>query len=211
MLRSALAAALLLGAAGLAGCSGGSAPTGPAPSGTATVSAAPEPTTGPAPAGSGAPSASTGPTPSAGASSLATLPVARCLSGSWTLVRFVATQQQTYGTGQGGDVTVRFTDGRYVLAGAGREPVQLALGGQTADLRVDGRSNGTYRVEGSRATFRDGSATGSATVEAGGQRQRLTMDQVANVIGLKGEGAVACTAQAMTVTLSDVRLELGRG
>lgn len=36
------------------------------------------------------------------------------------------------------------------------------------------------------------------------------MDQVTSVVGLEGEGQVACTAQAMTVTLATVRLELAR-
>ena len=36
------------------------------------------------------------------------------------------------------------------------------------------------------------------------------MEQVDNVLGLAGEGQIACTAQAMTLTLAAVRLERAR-
>lgn len=69
-------------------------------------------------------SPSTVPTPTASSASaspsLATLPAAECLTGTWRLVRFVGASDQTYGTGQGGDVSVRFADGGYTLQGAGQ-------------------------------------------------------------------------------------------
>ncbi len=199
--RTLLALAALGVTLGLAGCTGSpAAPTpSPSPADGGSVSAA-------------APSSGTASAePSAGASpSLATLPASECLRGTWRLVRFVAASSETYGTGQGGDVTVRFTDDGYTLAGSGKKPVEVTLAGRTADLTVDGRATGSYALDGSKATFTDGPASGSATVRLGEQSQRLTMDQVTSVIGLKGEGQVACTAEAMTITLAAVRLELAR-
>lgn len=163
-----------------------------------------------------APSASPSavPTPAASSAaaspSLATLPAAECLTGTWRLVRFVGASDQTYGTGQGGDVTVRFADGGYVLEGAGEEPLTITLGGRSGELTVDGRAEGTFALDGETATFTQRSASGSAELEAGTDRQRLGMDQVTRVVGLTGDGQIACTSDAMTVTLADVRLELGR-
>ena len=191
MLRPVLAAGLAVAVLGLAGC------TGPGSSSTSASPSAP-----PAPA----PSASSSPSPSAG-----TLPADQCLTGTWSLVRFVgAGRGQTYGTGEGGDVTVRFSDRAYTLSGAGTKPITVTLAGNTADLRVDGRATGTYRLSGSTATFTQRSATGTGSVELGGRTQQLPMKQVTSVIGLQGDGKVACTDQAMTITLSTVRLELGR-
>lgn len=191
--RRCLVAALAGAVLGLAGCSGGSAPH---------TSGGPSAET---PATSTTPGPSASPTPT-----LATLPAAQCLRGTWNLVRFVGASNQTYGTGEGGDVTVRFTDGAYSLSGAGAKPVAVTLGGATADLRVDGHASGTYRLRGSTATFSQKSTSGSGTVQLGGRSQRLTMKQVTSVVGLQGGGTVACTASAMTITLSTVRLELGR-
>lgn len=191
--------AALVATVGLAGCSGGPevAATSPAPAPAGPASDA-------APTASAAP-ASPGP--------VATLATEACLSGRYRLVRFVAAgASSTYGTGQGGDVTVAFDDGRYTLTGAGREPVVVTLGGQTGELVVDGSSTGTYARQDSVATFTPRSATGGGTLRAGsgGPAQQLTMAQVDNVLGLTGDGRVACTAQAMTLTLAAVRLELAR-
>lgn len=159
-------------------------------------------------------SPSTVPTPTASSASaspsLATLPAAECLTGTWKLVRFVGASDQTYGTGQGGDVSVRFADGGYTLQGAGQEPLTITLGGGSAELSVDGRAQGGFTLAGETATFRQRSASGSARLTAGTRTERLGMDQVTSVVGLEGEGQVACTAQAMTVTLATVRLELAR-
>ncbi|MFL6045862.1 MAG: hypothetical protein ACJ72M_12170, partial [Propionibacteriaceae bacterium] len=80
----------------LAGCSGDSA-SGPTlmPS-----SAAPPATVGP----------STSPIPA--------VPVNECLSGRYRLVRFAGVGERgSYGTGEGGDVTVTFNNGSYLLSG----------------------------------------------------------------------------------------------
>lgn len=152
-------------------------------------------------------------TPAPSASPVATLPPEQCLTGRYALVRFVAVGDgSTYGTGQGGDVTVAFDNGRYTLAGAGREPVVVTLAGQTGNLAVDGESSGAYALDGATATFTPRSATGGGTLGggSGGDRTKLTMKQVDAVIGLAGDGQVACTAQVMTITLPAIRLELAR-
>lgn len=159
---------------------------------------------------------STGTTPTAGPSaspSLTTRPVQQCLTGRYRLVRFVAVGAgSTYGTGQGGDVTVTFDAGRYAVVGAGREPVVVTLAGQSGHLTVDGASKGGYTLAGGTATFTPGAATGSGTLDdgSGGDRTRLTMTQVDGVIGLAGDGQVACTDRVMTITLAATRLELAR-
>ncbi len=197
--RSAGAAVALAAVLGLAACSGGPGASGPpTPTGEAPTTSAP----------SGGESASAGPSPSA----LATLSPDRCLSGRYALLRFVAVGGSTYGTGQGGDVVVAFDDGRYTLTGGGAKPLVVTLAGQTGNLTVDGESRGTYERRGAAATFTATSATGSGTLGdgAGGATQKVTMKQVDSVIGLAGPGQVACTAQAMTITLKAVRLELAR-
>ena len=205
--RLALAAGLAGATLALGACSGAPSDpgaSGPSPAGSATSDPASSSAPSPAPT-SAAPTAAPTASPS-----LQTLPATRCLTGTWRLVRFVAESKETYGTGEGGDVTVRFDKGSYALAGAGAKPVRITLSGQTANLTVDGKASGRYRLDGSTATFTSRSASGSGTVELGGQQRRLTMDQVTNVVGLQGDGQVACTADAMTITLRTVRLELGR-
>ena len=55
-------------------------------------------------------------------------------------------ERGTYGTGEGGDVTVTFTNGSYLLSGEGKEPIALSLPGPTAGLLVDVTISGTYQV-----------------------------------------------------------------
>lgn len=142
---------------------------------------------------------------------MATLPAARCLTGSYSLVRFVALGgASTYGTGEGGDVTVSFEDGRYTLRGSGKKPVVLTLAGQRAGLTVNGTVRGRYRVDGAAATFTTTSTKGASVLTLGSRQQRVSIGDVANVIGLQGTGQVACTAQAMTITRQQLRLEFGR-
>ena len=177
--------------------------TAPDPTVGATTEPTTEPTSGATPGSGTDPSGSASP-------SLATLPASECLTGTWQLVRFVSAGGQTYGTGQGGDVSVRFSGTAYRLTGAGDEPMTLTLAGRSAELLVDGRAEGTFALQDDTATFRQRSASGSGTLKAGGDSQRLSMEQVTTVVGLAGDGQVACTADAMTVTLQNVRLELGR-
>ena len=103
----------------LAGCSGDSAsgPT-PIPSSEPPAAAAPA-TVGP----------STSPIPA--------VPVNECLSGRYRLVRFAGVGERgSYGTGEGGDVTVTFNNGSYLLSGEGKEPITAQL------ARSDGWSAG---------------------------------------------------------------------
>ena len=201
-LRTLVALGTLGATLALSACSAGPGAGGAAPS-VAPTAAAP---TDASPASAPPSAASTTPGP------VETLPAAQCLSGTYALVRFVAVGGETYGTGQGGDVTLAFDDGRYTLAGAGAEPVVVTIGGQTGNLTVDGTAKGTYRLSGGTATFAEPAVTGRGTLSgaAGTRAQQLTMKQVTNVIGLAGDGQVACTAQAMTITLAAIRLELGR-
>jgi len=128
----AVAATLLLA---LAGCSGESAATGPStPTSPPSEAAAPD-----------------GSSPSASTSSPM---LSDCLNGRYRLVRFVGVGEKgTYGTGQGGDVTVTFDNGSYRLRGAGKDPIKLTLAGQNAGLLVDGTIGGSYQLHGDRASF----------------------------------------------------------
>ncbi|GAB2576472.1 hypothetical protein [Microlunatus antarcticus] len=200
-MRARVVAAALGTVLALAGCSGGPAPAAPSASSVPSAESAPSSTV--------APTAATTPSPSA----LATLPAAQCLTGRYALVRFVAVGQgSTYGTGQGGDVTLTFEGDGYTLAGAGREPVVVTLAGQTGNLTVDGESQGGYALDDAVATFTPTSATGGGSLDdgTGGDGTRLTMKQVDGVIGLSGQGQVACTDRFLTITLASIRLELAR-
>ena len=185
----ALAAILLLA---LAGCSGESAASGPS---TPTAPASP----------AASPDASS-PNPATSASA-----VSKCLSGRYRLVRFVGVGEKgTYGTGQGGDVTVTFDNGTYLLRGAGKNPIKLTLAGQNAGLLVNGTVAGDYQLKGDRASFTVGESTGSATLQVGPVKKSLPISEVANVLAPDGEAGLSCANDALIVTLQDVRLELGK-
>ena len=184
----AVAATLLLASAG---CSGAAA------SGPSTPTSAP-----PQAASPDAPN----PSVSAPASS-----VQECLNGRYRLVRFVGVGEKgTYGTGQGGDVTVTFDNGTYLLRGAGKDPIKLTLAGKTAGLLVNGSVGGDYQLQGDRASFTVGKSTGSATLQVGPVKKSLPISEVANVLAPDGEAGLSCANDALIVTLQDVRLELGK-
>ncbi|HJY44392.1 MAG TPA: hypothetical protein VJ301_07195 [Propionibacteriaceae bacterium] len=122
-------------------------------------------------------------------------------------MRFVG---RTYGTGEGGDVTITFDDGSYLLRGAGRDPIKVTLAGQTADLLVNGTLSGDHRVAGNQATFTAGESTGSATLSLGPLQESVTMEQVGSVLASNGAAGLACANDALIVTLQDLRLEFAR-
>lgn len=187
-LSVAVAATLLLASAG---CSGAAA------SGPSTPTSAP-----PQAASPNAPNPSASPPASS---------VKKCLSGRYRLVRFVGVGEKgTYGTGQGGDVTVTFDNGTYLLRGAGKDPIKLMLAGQTAGLLVNGSVGGDYQLQGDRASFTVGKSTGSATLQVGPVKKSLPISEVANVLAPDGEAGLSCANDALIVTLQDVRLELGK-
>jgi uncharacterized lipoprotein NlpE involved in copper resistance len=144
-------------------------------------------------------------TPSAAA------PVTSCLKGSYRLIRFVgAGEKGTFGTGEGGDVTVTFNNGSYLLRGAGKDPIKLTLAGQTADLLVDGTISGNYRVEGDKATFTVGESTGSAKLSVGSSKRSVSIADVGSVLAPDGKAVLSCANDALIITLQDVRLEFGK-
>jgi len=148
------------------------------------------------------------PTPAAPSSAA---PDANCLDGRYGLIRFVGVGAKgTYGTGEGGDVTITFDNGSYLMRGAGKDPIKLTLAGQTADLLLDGTLSGDYRVSGNKATFTVGESTGSATLSTASSKESVPIDQVGNVLAPNGEAGLACANDALIVTLQDVRLEFGK-
>ncbi len=148
--------------------------------------------------------------PTSAAPSPAT-PDANCLNGRYALIRFVGVGARgTYGTGEGGDVTITFDDGSYLLRGAGKAPIKLTLAGQTANLLVDGTISGDHRVAGNKATFTVGESTGSATLSTGSSKESVTIEQVGSVLAPNGEAGLACADDALILTLQDVRLEFGK-
>jgi hypothetical protein len=152
--------------------------------------------------GGGTPASSTGTTPGS------VTPASSCLTGRYRLARFVGVGgNATFGTGEGGDVTVTFGPRTYELQGAGKKPVTVTLAGQQASLLVAGTISGDYRTDGEKADFTVRRATGTGTLTAGGQTRTLTMDDVANVLGLTGSGTLACSPGLLVVTLDNVRLE----
>ena len=165
----------------------------------------------PTPAPSSAPPASTGPNANPGSSASDAAPVSQCLTGRNRLIRFVGVGERgTYGTGEGGDVTVTFNGNSYVLSGAGKDPIKLTLAGQTAGLLVDGTISGNYQLQGDRATFTVGESSGDATLSVGKMKQSVPMSDVGKVLAPDGEAGLSCANNALIVTLQDLRLELGK-
>jgi hypothetical protein len=134
------------------------------------------------------------------------------LSGRYRLVRFVGLGERgTYGAGQGGDVTVTFNNGSYVLVGAGKDPIKLTLAGHTAaNIWVNGTVGGDYRLDGDRASFTVGQSSGSATVQIGSVKKSIPLSDAADALAPDGEAGLACADNALFVILQDVRLELGK-
>ena len=148
------------------------------------------------------------PTPAARSSAT---PDASCLDGRhYQLVRFGVGARGTYGTGEGGDVTITFDNGSYLMRGAGKDPIKLTLAGETADLLVDGTLSGDHQVAGNKATFTVEESTGSATLSRGSSKESVPMEQVGSVLAPSGEAGLACANDALIVTLQDVRLEFGK-
>lgn len=199
-MRRAVLAVVALAVTTAAGCSDRSEPTAPSEAPASSAAATPAPSAGDSASPAG-PGSSAGGAPVTLASS--------CLTGRYQLARFVSVgANNTYGTGQGGDVTVAFDGGRYIMTGAGKKPITATLAGQSAPLTVDGTVDGTYRGTGEEATFTRGTATGSATVTSGGAKRNLTMAQISSVLAPNGSGKLACTSEQLTITLDNVRLEL---
>lgn len=143
--------------------------------------------------------------------STALIPGADCLTGTRRLVRFIGLgAQSTYGTGQGGDMTVAFDNGAYTLVGKGEKPITVSLAGESASLRIDGTVKGTYQPEGAEMAFTIGEASGQGTLESGNQRQTLPMASIARVVAPSGKATLACPGDVLTIALPTVRLELER-
>jgi hypothetical protein len=184
----------------LAGCSNGT-PT-PAATSTAPVTDGSDPQ-------AASPSALATAAPQS--TSTALIPGANCLTGTWRLVRFIGLgEMSTYGTGQGGDVTVTFDDGAYTLVGQGKKPIRVNLAGESADLRIDGTVKGTYQPDGESMAFTIGEATGQGTLESGDQRETLPMASIAKVVAPSGKATIACPDKVLLIALPTVRLELER-
>jgi Prokaryotic membrane lipoprotein lipid attachment site len=167
-------------------------------------SSSPSPNKAPSPTPAETPATTSSLTPTA-----ATSPVADCLNGRYRLVRFVGVGERgTFGTGEGGDVTVTFDGGSYLLRGAGKDPIELSLAGQPADLLVNGTISGGYHTDGNRGTFTVAKSTGSATLAVGWWKESVSMAQVDNA--LAGGAGLACTNDALIVTLQDLRLEFAK-
>ena len=188
----------------LAGCSGGEAE---APASTPAASAPSVPAGSPSAAAPSTPAGSSSPS----GTSPALVPGADCLTGTWRLVRFVGLgQQATYGTGQGGDVTVTFDNGRYNLVGRGQRPITVNLAGESAQLTIDGTAEGTYQPDGGEMSFTVGKTTGQGTLQAGSERQTLPMASIGQVIAPRGRATLACPENVLLIALPTVRLELER-
>ncbi|HZA04144.1 MAG TPA: hypothetical protein VE617_06250 [Propionibacteriaceae bacterium] len=191
----------------LTGCSGGGGqattptPAPSAPSAPGTAAASPSPVVPPTVTGSSTPTST----------STAVVPGANCLTGTWRLVRFVGLgEQSTYGTGQGGDVTVAFDNGRYNLLGKGQRPITVNLAGESAQLTVDGTVEGAYQPDGADMSFTITKATGEGTLQSGNQRQTLPMSSIGQVIAPQGKATLACPDNVLLVALPTVRLEFER-
>src|SRR5829696_5343731 len=149
--------------------------------------------------------AATTPTPATAA------PDATCLNGRYQLVRFDGVgDRKRYGAGEGGDVTITFADGSYLLHGAGKDPIKLTLAGLNADLLVNGTISGDHRVTGNQAVLTVGESSGSMTLSKGWLKESVPMEQVGSVLATNSEAELACANDALLLTLQDLRLEFGK-
>jgi hypothetical protein len=154
-------------------------------------------------------SPATTPTPVATPATAA--PDVTCLNGRYQLVRFDGVgDRRRYGTGEGGDVTITFADGSYLLHGAGKDPIKLTLAGLNADLLVNGTISGDHRVTGNQAVLTVGESSGSMTLSKGWLKESVPMEQVGSVLATNNEAELACASDALILTLQDVRLEFGK-
>jgi len=118
--------------------------------------------------------------------------------------------RKKYGTGEGGDVTITFADGSYLLHGAGKDPIKLTLAGLNADLLVNGTISGDHRVTGNQAVLTVGESSGSMTLSKGWLKESVPMEQVGSVLATNSEAELACANDALLLTLQDLRLEFGK-
>jgi hypothetical protein len=145
------------------------------------------------------------------AAPLSATPDAKCLDRRYALIRFVGVDAEgTYGTGEGGDVTITFDNGSYLMRGAGKDPIKLTRAGQNADLLVNGTISGAYEVAGNKANFTVAESTGSATLSMGSSKESVPLDDVGSMLAPSGKAGLACANDALIVTLQDVRLEFGK-
>lgn len=188
---------LVLALLPLGACSGGSGgPDGSSPTPTPPGASVPPPPTAAGPAAS--PSAS-GAEPEA------------CLEGRYRLQRFAVGGSGGDGSGEGGDVTVTFSDGAWTLRGGGRQPATGTLDGRAAELRVDGSIRGTATpLQGGRTTVTVGRADGTATLTTAGRSRALPMTEVADLLAPQADATVTCAGSRLTVDLPGTRLELER-
>jgi hypothetical protein len=164
-----------------------------APSGTVQPSGAGSATTDPSP-GSAASTPGGGTSPS-GAPCPAGQP-----SGTYALEQFAGQSNSALGHGKGGDITVTFTDGSYRLKGAGKQPMAVTVSDKAAgDLYVKGAIDGSYDTSGSVRTFAVDSAKGTAYVTNDEGKAPVQFAQLAQVIGLQGEFAVACQGNRLAL------------
>ena len=150
-------------------------------------------------------------TPTLAATPATAAPDATCLNGRYQLVRFDGVgDRKKYGTGEGGDVTITFADGSYLLHGAGKDPIKLTLAGLNADLLVNGTISGDHRVTGNQAVLTVGESSGSMTLSKGWLKESVPMEQVGSVLATNSEAELACANDALLLTLQDLRLEFGK-
>lgn len=190
---TAAGAALLL-----AGCS----PSDQGPSDQAPSSVASE-TVRPSGPGSATTDPSPGPaagTPGGGTSPSGAPCPAGQPSGTYALEQFAGQGSSAIGHGKGGDITVTFTDGNYRLKGSGQQPMAVTVSDKAAgDLYVKGAIDGSYDTSGSTRTFAVDSAKGTAYVTSDEGKAPIEFAQLAQVIGLHGQFAVACQGDRLAL------------
>jgi hypothetical protein len=179
----------------LAGCS--ARPEAPAPPPAATSApASVQPTTpGPAP--------ETGPTG----------PAPDCLDGGYRVEEFRATGADgSTAAGAGGDLTMTFDAGAFVMASKGTDPATITIAGDTDELVLNGELTGSYeRADGDQVRFTFGEGTGTAQLrDAKGVERAISVKQVARVLAPAGEATVTCGADELTLENEQLTLQLVR-
>ena len=188
----------------LAACSGGSdGPAATSPPATPPASVPP-----PAPA-SAEPTAASSPS----AENEPAGPGPECLDGTYQVENFRAVGvDKSTAKGTGGDLTMTFDDGSFVMASKGRDPATFTVNGDTGELVLDGKLTGTYAPTGDdKVAFKVGKASGTAKLrDPKGDERSVTVKQLAGVLAPNGTATVTCEGDELTLDNKQLTLELAR-
>lgn len=158
------------------------------------------------------PSPSSAATPASAAPSSAASTPAACPDGRYRITALESRGTgSSLGTGQGGDVDFTFTDGTFLIASDGSDPVKVDVGPAKADLRIAGEIRGNYDGPADALHLVVTGASGDVTVKGLGINRHFSARNLADqLIGADARGVASCTSDGARLELPRVVLVLAR-